>query len=187
MKRLLTLLIVICCVTFLEGDSDMFDLNAQKAIDIKSIEYKKITQFAENFLKEYISKQYIFSEASEMKSIESKFFDEKTTLGPPGDQDTGFVINVVENFKINEVLDLESYYEVSIFFDVKKECKLNGKSTISCKSVNIKKNVIFGIRKEGLRHVIDFVYGGAFIKEQLLDSYAKRMKYQVQNPESRKN
>ncbi|MBM2890554.1 hypothetical protein I4Q48_19255 [Leptospira interrogans] len=177
MKRLIILLMLGNCM-FIDY-FELLNLYAQKAMDMKSVESKKIVQYAEAFLKEYINTQYIFSEASEMKNIERKFFDEKTTIGPGGDVDTGFLIDVIENFRITEVVNLKSYYEIVVQFIVKKECRFIDKTKISCKSVNVKKDVALGVRKKGSEYVIDFVYSDALIKGQLLDTYAKRMKYQI--------
>ncbi|ASV11348.1 hypothetical protein [Leptospira santarosai] len=157
-----------------------FQVNAEEN---KTERYKDIKIFADRFVNKYINLQYILSENKLVEAIEKEFFDDDTTISPPGDQDTGIKINVVKSFRIDSISDEGDFFAVDVFFLVDSECKVINEN-IKCVPFNKEKDVRFGVSRVNRKLKIRFVYSQIFTTKEQLLSYAKRMKYKV---EPRKN
>ncbi|EMO40150.1 hypothetical protein [Leptospira noguchii] len=153
-----------------------FQMHAQ--VNNNKEQYKDVKIFAERFVSKFVNVQYILSENKLVEPIEKEFFDDDTTVSPPGDQDTGIKINVIKSFRIDSISDKGSYYAVDIFFLVKSECKvINNK--IKCINYDKEKDVRLGVSRVNNNLKIRFVYSQIFTNKDQLLSYAKRMKYQI--------
>lgn len=112
-----------------------FQMHAQ--VNNNKEQYKDVKIFAERFVSKFVNVQYILSENKLVEPIEKEFFDDDTTVSPPGDQDTGIKINVIKSFRIDSISDKGSYYAVDIFFLLRANVRL----------LTIKLNALTMIRK----------------------------------------
>ncbi|RHX82836.1 hypothetical protein [Leptospira stimsonii] len=145
-----------------------------------SKEYNSVLNFAQRFINAYIEKQHIYSDNKDLKDLEHEFFDEETIVGPPGDQDTGIKIYIVNSFKIDEIIDEGDSYHVTVFFETSNKCNISMSKRIICQVYKKHEEVGLSIKKSGSNYKIKFVTIGGFLKENLLKKYASSARYSLQ-------
>ncbi len=150
----------------------------------KNEDLRKVEEFANKFISIYLEKRYMFSDNSEMKEIEKKYFDDETVISPIGDLDNPYFY-IAKDFKITDVGLEEGFYGVGIEFKIIEECKIdkNKITDIHCTKVDKLKKSRMGVRKTGQDLKIDFDFNSRIVGAKLFNSYVKKSNY----TESRKN
>ncbi|WP_078130683.1 hypothetical protein [Leptospira alexanderi] len=146
----------------------------------KKEDLKKIEEFANKFIAVYLERRYMFSDNSEMKEIEKKYFDDDTVISPIGDLDNPYIY-IAKNFKIANVDLEEGFYGVSIEFKIIEECRIdkNKITDIHCVKVDNFKKSRMGVRKTEQDLKIDFDFNSRIVSEKLFNSYVKRENYTI--------
>ncbi|EKR62790.1 MULTISPECIES: hypothetical protein [Leptospira] len=143
-------------------------------------EFIKVEEFSKKFTSEYLERRYMFSEESEMKDIENKYFDDATTFDPIGDLDNPYFY-ITKDFKIANVSLDEGFYSVRIEFKIIEECKIDKDkiTDIHCSKVDKLEGSNLGVRKteQGLK--IDFDFNSRIVGAKLFNSYVKRENYTI--------
>ncbi|MBM2890555.1 hypothetical protein [Leptospira interrogans] len=173
-KKIVILLVVVLLV--------MGEIQGKEEHEVKrdSKEYNAVLNFTQKFINVYVERQYIYSDNKEMKDIEHEFFDEETIVGPPGDQDTGMKVYIINSFKIDKIIDEGDGYHVSVIFETLKKCNISMDKKIVCKTYKNNEEVGLSIKKSGSNFKIKFVTIGGFLKGNLLKKYATNARYILQ-------
>ncbi|ONF83451.1 hypothetical protein BWD13_18630 [Leptospira santarosai serovar Grippotyphosa] len=142
-------------------------------------ELMKVEEFAKSFVSKYIEKNYIFSERSEMKSIEKEYFDEVTMLDPGGDLTMNPYVYVTNGFKVKEVVFEDNIYWAHMEFKIIRKCKFEINNVLRCVEVSNTEKSSVGVRSVDGNLKIAYDYPEKIVSEKLFNSYVKRANYTI--------